>query len=504
MSIIVSPDCRRRLRKRRFQNVIETANRGWFIHVSEIVPPAAQSSHSRCAAPQNQDCSTVFENEQLNPRKTSSATSTPQRLLASMRSNVIWAFFGNGCYLSCQYLMLMAMAKLGDPTIVGQYALALAICSPVIIGSQMQLRQVQVTDVRGEYHFGTYIGLRAICTLLALLLIGGIAFSGNYSVAMARLILLMGVAKGFESLSDAAYGRLQRSERMDVIAISLASKGILSAVVFIGLLWGMGDLLWPMTGLTLVWGAVLAGYDFPMAARLAGTERSQSISISNWQALGSLFISAVPLGLTTGLQSFSSNLPRYFLEAYHGQQAVALFAVASAPLSLLGLFNGAISQATMGRAATHFQEGNLSAFQRLNRQIMVVPVLMGCVFTCLFALWGETLLELLFTSEYRAAAPLLVIMSAGLALGSLTSLGSTVLNAARAYKLQLLVIVLVLVLQIPLCMYLIPEYAEFGAGWTECIRHGLFVLIFSIAGKSILSRTTSRLESEEYGQSAAA
>ena len=147
------------------------------------------------------------------------------------------------------------MAKLGDPTIVGQYALALAICSPVIIGSQMQLRQVQVTDVRGEYHFGAYIGLRVICTLLALLLIGGIAILGNYSVAMARLILLMGVAKGFESLSDAAYGRLQRSERMDVIAISLASKGILSAVVFIGLLWGTGDLLWPMTGLTLVWGA---------------------------------------------------------------------------------------------------------------------------------------------------------------------------------------------------------------------------------------------------------
>ena len=36
-----------------------------------------------------------------------------------------------------------------------------------------------------------------------------------------------------------------------------------------------------------------------------------------------------------GLGSFSTNLPRYFLEHYHGKAAVAMFSVAAAPIAAL-------------------------------------------------------------------------------------------------------------------------------------------------------------------------
>ena len=416
----------------------------------------------------------------------------------SIRSNVAWTLAGNACYVVCQYLMLMATAKLCDAQIVGQYTMAIAICTPIIVGSQMQLRQVQATDVRDDYGFGTYMGLRVICTLIGILLVMGVTVLGGYSETMAPLILLMGCAKGFESLSDAAFGKLQRLERMDLIAISLASKGIVSSVVFVALLWVTRQLFWPIAGLALVSGAAYVCYDLRIA--VCRGRGCTPPSITSWLTLGSLFLLAVPLGLTTGLQSLSSNLPRYFLEAFHGREAVAAFAVASAPLSLLALFNGAISQATMSRAAYHFQTGNVKAFQRLNWQILAAPVVLGCGFTGIFALWGATLLELLFTREYRNAAPLLVMMSAGLAFGSLTSLGSTILNAARAFRLQLLVIALVVAGQIPLCMYFIPKDAAVGAAYTECIRHFLFVIFLSVAGNYVICKNRSGITLPQIGQ----
>src|ERR1035441_4592676 len=118
--------------------------------------------------------------------------------MMSLRTGVMWTGFGNGVYLACQYATLMVLAKLGNPTLVGQFSLGLAITAPVIIFSQMQLRQMQVTDVKGEYLFADYFCSRLIFSALALMVIGGVlAFSG-FSLAIGLVVMLIGLAKVFE------------------------------------------------------------------------------------------------------------------------------------------------------------------------------------------------------------------------------------------------------------------------------------------------------------------
>ena len=56
---------------------------------------------------------------------TSTARSKNERL--SLRTNFSWMIVGNVVYAGCQWGMLSMMAKLGTPTMVGQFVLALAI-----------------------------------------------------------------------------------------------------------------------------------------------------------------------------------------------------------------------------------------------------------------------------------------------------------------------------------------------------------------------------------------
>ncbi len=91
----------------------------------------------------------------------------------SLKTNFSWTLAGNVIYAGCQWGMLVILAKLGSPEMVGRFALGLAITAPVIMFTNLQLRSIQATDARGEYLFGNYFGLRLFATAIALLIIGG-------------------------------------------------------------------------------------------------------------------------------------------------------------------------------------------------------------------------------------------------------------------------------------------------------------------------------------------
>jgi O-antigen/teichoic acid export membrane protein len=403
----------------------------------------------------------------------------------SIRENVAWVGVGNAVYLGCQYGMLMAIAKLGNPTYVGQFALAQAITAPLIIFSQMQLRQLQVTDVKGEAAFADYFGVRLVATTIALTVILVIAVAG-YERESALVIAVIGIAKAFESLSDIAHGRLQRQERMELIAFSLMLKGVGSLVVLSLLLWLTRDLVWAVVGLAAVWGTLFVLYDLRAQSKVAPA--GEPIWLWRPQVAKSLVRTALPLAATSGLISISGNIPRYFLDGMYGKEAVAIFSVAAAPLVLVGLLGTALNQATLPRAATYFQTGQFAAFRRLAVWLTVVLVLAGAAFVAVFVLFGEQLISILFTPEYRSAVPLMVIMAAGVAVSGLAAWGSTILSAGRKFNLQLLNVVVMVALQVPVCYVLIRWYGVVGAGWAELVRYAASTLFFLAAGAVVYRR----------------
>src|SRR5690349_14089543 len=105
--------------------------------------------------------------------------------------------------------MLAVMAKWGDPQLVGQFALGLAVSAPFRLFPNLQIRAVQSTDVSGEFAFGEYLGLRLVTTLGALVVLAGIAITAGYEMPVRRVILAIGICKAFEAVSDIFHGDLQ-------------------------------------------------------------------------------------------------------------------------------------------------------------------------------------------------------------------------------------------------------------------------------------------------------
>jgi O-antigen/teichoic acid export membrane protein len=384
---------------------------------------------------------------------------------ARLRRSVLYTILGNGIYLASQYGMLMVIAKLGDQVLVGEFSLVLALISPPLVFSQMQLRQVFVTDSRKSVPFAGFFWTRAVTGIptLALTLIA-IALLG-YSADFLLVTGLLGIAKVAESQSDIVYGSLQRRERMDLVAGSLAVRGVLGlTAVGVGL-WQTGSLVGAALALAATWGGLLLAMDLVLLRLGNSADRLRW----RWDAnvIRELVRTSLPLTTASGLVSLSASVPRYFLEIFSGKPAVALYAVAMTPISLMGLFTGSVSQATLARASVYLQNDRFAAFSALARRLAAINVLIGAALVGLLLLAGRPLVRLLFTPEYEPAVPVMVLLGIGVALSGLAAFGSTVAAAGRRFTVQLANVVVALLVQVPLCWLLVPRLGVAGAAWSE-------------------------------------
>ncbi|MCL4401315.1 MAG: lipopolysaccharide biosynthesis protein, partial [Acidobacteria bacterium] len=257
----------------------------------------------------------------------------------SLRKNVGFTFAGNALFAASQWSVLSLIAKLGDSEMLGQYALAVALVSPVALFSHMNLRAVLATDMERKHGFGDYVAVRAATTALGLAAVFGIALWVRYSWPATLVTVAVGVVLSLDNLSDICYGAMQRRERMDQIARSMFARGLLSVAAMGVALWLTRSLLAGVAAMALGRALILLVYDGPIASR------GESLARSGLPAQGAIFRAALPLGLALMLSSLATNMPRYAIEHRLGTSALGSFAAVASFLTVGSTIVNALGQA---------------------------------------------------------------------------------------------------------------------------------------------------------------
>lgn len=407
---------------------------------------------------------------------------------ASLRRNFSWTILGNVFYALCQWGMLAVLAKLGTPDMVGQLALALAISAPILLFANLKLRSVQATDVRDEYSFGTYFGLRLITTPAALSVIASIAWF-RFDDDAALVIALMGVAKAIEGISDILFGLMQKQELMSTIARSQILKGALSFASFALAMVATDSLLWSVACIAVSWAVVLVLYDIPNASavlvlshRQIRRRRLDSVFKlrPNWEtsALVGLSWRAVPLGLAVMLGSLGTNVPQYFIEHFKGTHDLGLYASMSYPMIAGSVVINALSQSATPRLAKHYVARDVLAFRHLLLRLLGLGSVLGAAGISIVALFGTDLLSTVYGMQYAQQADVFLVIMVGVALSYLYVFLGTAVSAMRKFGIQLPVHLVGVALLIACCLLLIPPYGLIGAAWSLVITQLVLAVLY--------------------------
>ncbi|MEN6532015.1 MAG: lipopolysaccharide biosynthesis protein [Bryobacteraceae bacterium] len=405
----------------------------------------------------------------------------------TLRRSFSWALAGNVVYAACQWAMLVVIAKLGSPEMVGQFALGIAVSSPVMLFTGLQLRAAQATDVRDEYAFGDYLGLRLIATVAGLVVIGGIGMASGLRQETAWVVLIVGLAKAADSVSDLIYGLFQRKERMDLVARSMIVRGVGSLAALTGAVWGTGSVVWGTAALAVFWAVAVMGFDLPTARRVLRQASGQTVSLlPNWNP-GSLWLltrQTLPLGFVMMLIALDRNMPRYFIEHSLGERELGIFA-AIAYIQVAGTtVVDALCQSASPRLACLHAKGDHVKFRQLLIRLGMFSGLLGVAGVILASIAGRQILSFLYREEYAAESGVFLVLMAIAAVGYAGSVLGYGITATRRFSLFPLPYLL-LTVAVALCSALaIPRWGLYGA----CAAAGVVSLGSCIVPFLILCR----------------
>ena len=416
----------------------------------------------------------------------------------TLRRNFSWTFTGNLIYAASQWGMLVVLAKLGSPEMVGQFTLGLAVTAPVIMFTNLQLRSIQATDAKGDYVFSDYLGLRLIGTGLALLIIAGITLKAGYRWETSLVILAIALAKAFESISDVFYGLIQQHERMDRIAIALMIKGPLS-LLLLGIGVSLtGSVVGGAIGLAIAWGLVLFGWDIRNGRLIlknsshgrdgedllvadAEPAKRQNPLYPRWEGktLSKLVWLALPLGFVMMLISLNTNIPRYFIERYLGERELGIFAAMSYLMVVGQMVVSALAESASPRLAKYYAAGNSTAFGTLMLKLVGVGLMLGAggVFVAVVA--GRPILTLLYKPEYADRADLFLWLMVAAGILYVSAFLGYGITAARYFRVQMPLFVLVTGSSAFACFWLIPTQGVLGAA-IALIVGAIVQVVFSL------------------------
>jgi O-antigen/teichoic acid export membrane protein len=383
-------------------------------------------------------------------------------VIPSLRANFAWTLAGNLIYAGCQWGMLSSLAKLSNPSIVGQFTLGLAISAPVFMFTNLQLRVVQATDVNVESGFGDYFTLRLLATTLGLtVILGMLPFVGT-SNSVRLVILLVSISKSLECMSDVIAGLLQREEQLKRVAISLMVRGSISVVVFSSGFALTRNLKYSIIGMCVVWGSVLLFYDMPNVRRF-GRFRNSFFRFDRRELLN-LMMLGMPLGWVATFATLTVNIPRYFLQHYLGLADQGIYASLAYPVVAISLVVGALSVSVTTRLARLSANGDRRQFMGLLKKLSMLGVLILGVGVPLAFLVGRPLLTLLYRREYADHVGLLALLVGTAGVGTIGTFVFCGLNAARAFRAQVPIQFAGTLMAVAGSALLVPRFGLIGAG----------------------------------------
>ncbi|AFY54697.1 membrane protein involved in the export of O-antigen and teichoic acid [Rivularia sp. PCC 7116] len=393
----------------------------------------------------------------------------------SLRRNFSWTFIGNAVYAASQWGMLVVFAKLGSPEMVGQFTLGLAITAPIVLLTNLQLRGVQVTDTKQEYLFSDYFGLRIISTGLALLLIAIITYLAGYSRETSLVILVIGLAKAVESISDVFHGLIQQQERMDRIAISLMIKGPLSLLFLCIGVYLSKSVFWGGLGLVFAWTIVLIAYDIRSVnfiLRRFHKENIKGLTIKpRWhlETLRKLVWLCLPLGFVMMLISLNTNIPRYFIEQYLGERELGIYAALAYLIVAGNMVVKSLGQSASPKLAKYYATGNSKGFRRLLLQLVGIAIILGSAGFIAAVFAGKQILTLLYQYQYAQYTNLFVLLMVAGGMNYISSFLGYGITSARYFRIQMPLFLAVTTTSAIACLWLLPKFGLLGAAFALVI-----------------------------------
>lgn len=375
-----------------------------------------------------------------------------------IRKNAIWILAGNGVFSISQWFNIIVLSHIGGAAEVGKFAFALAVTAPVILFFNLSLRALLVTDANNNFAVQDYIKLRYITCLTYFVIILLLCYLFPWDGEQKKIIIIIAIAKVFESISDIHYGMHQKTHRLDYISKSLIFRGIFGLISFSFIFYFTHNLVTSAIAYAVAWGISLWLIDIKGPANQWHTK--------DFLLYSKIAKTALPLGIAALLVSFNWNIPRYFIEKFLNKEDLGVFCAIVYLVVIGNMVINSVGQSINVHLAEFYAKNNMQKFIRYTFKATLFALGIGLCGIVLSTFIGQYIIIMLYGKTFSQHTDILILISIGATITYITSILGHAITSARRFKNMLLPYVIVTLSVTYASAFLIPQYGLKGAAYT--------------------------------------
>lgn len=395
------------------------------------------------------------------------------------RSTYFWNAFNASASAAQSAVILMVMTRSNGVKDAGIFSIAYAVASLMLFVGQFGLRRYQASDIKEQFSFEDYCGMRVIsCSAM---LIGSLLYCifcllfKGYTAVKFLIVFLVCVQKSVQAFADVLHGRMQQAGRLDVAAKASASRIVICTGSYMIALWLTHRLVLS----TIIWVIVTVLIHFLASVNVARDFCSLRPRFDK-KALKQLFLIGIPLFLSYFLSMYVGNAPKYAIDAYMSDQVQAYYNFIFMPAFAIQLLANFIFNPILTSYARIWTERRFKKFRKvILRQILVVAgvTLVGLAIA---ATIGIPILSFLFGVDLSCYRRELCIVMLGGGMLAYVTFFTTVITIIRHQNLLLVGYAAIAAAAFFLSRPFVLHYGMLGAASMYAVLMGLLAIFFLI------------------------
>ncbi len=380
--------------------------------------------------------------------------------IKKLKSNIIWLTSARFIYALMQWLTVAIIARLDSTEMLGLYTYSIALITPLIIFSQMNMQTFVVTDALSKYTYSEYFTTRVIMTLILFICCIIYIIFFNKRTFLGWTLLLVLVFKSIESISNILNSFQQKTEKMSYVAISNILRGCLLFISILFSLYFFKSLLTGLIFVSITWLLVLVFFDLIKSSKL-------KLDLTKGADKVYLIIrECIPLGIISALVSVSLYMPSYIIKANYGYKEVGIFVSLMYFLQTGRLFIGSIVNAIAPKVSRICLGNKKSSIIQLALILFLLGLFFSVLFIVLISYFGTDIIRLVYGEDFVQYFNILLLIIYASIFGFINQFMGLLLTSMRTFKSMLLAQLIQVSTVVYVCVTYVPVYGLSAAAYS--------------------------------------
>jgi O-antigen/teichoic acid export membrane protein len=294
-------------------------------------------------------------------------------------------------------------------------------------------------------------------------------FNGDSVALDRRLAILVAVGIIFSVVSTMVQTRAILASRYRAIALTIVATGVIGSAASIGIA------IWRQDALALLL-PMLLSYLIPVlllgTPSIAGLAKPSGLTRNEGVALIKIGLAGV---VTAPVYWLLSSSDRWFLQHYHGAEAVGVYSIGYSVAVVGMMVNNAVTSVWRFEAAREYEQDPARAQVTLGRLMSRLAALMAVIWLVIAAAGGD-MVRWLANERFHAAADYVPYIAGGVFFSGVLHLANTGLLLAKQLNWAALWWLAGGLVCTLLNLALVPRYGGVGAAVTQSASFGLICL----------------------------